>query len=80
MENVEQIISEILVDISGTKKVLKDKDLNLIDSGFLDSMGIVELLTEIEDRFDIEISLEEFAIEKFDTVNKIEKYIEEKLK
>jgi len=80
MENVEQIISEILVDISGTKKVLKNKDLNLIDSGFLDSMGIVELLTEIEDRFNIEISLEEFAIEKFDTVNKIKKYIEEKLK
>ena len=80
MENVEQIISEILVDISGTKKVLKNKDLNLIDSGFLDSMGIVELLTEIEDRFNIEISLEEFAIEKFDTINKIKKYIEEKLK
>lgn len=75
MKNVEKIILDILVEISGTKKVTKDKDANLIECGFLDSMGVVELLTELEETFGIEIPLEEFSLDKFNTINKIVAYI-----
>ena len=76
---IEETVLEILLSVCGTKKALKDKDASLIENGYLDSMGIVELLTEIEDRFDIEIPIEEFDIDSFDTINKIVKYIQAKV-
>ena len=73
--HIEDTVIEILCDICGTKKVSKDKDANLIELGFLDSMGVVELLTELEDRFGIEIPLDDFDVEAFSTINKIESYL-----
>lgn len=75
MMKIEKKVLELLTIICGTKRVQKDLSVNLIQEGYLDSMGIVELLTEIEDEFDVEIPLETFNPDDLCTAEKIIDYI-----
>jgi D-alanine--poly(phosphoribitol) ligase subunit 2 len=43
-------------------------DLDLIDSGLVDSLGIVELILEIEQRFEVSLPPEEIDIEDIRTL------------
>ncbi|VKH96423.1 D-alanyl carrier protein DCP [Streptococcus pneumoniae] len=42
-----------------------------LDAGVLDSMGTVELIVEIENRFDIRVPVTEFGRDDWNTANKI---------
>lgn len=75
MSDLNDKILEMISDICGTKKIKKNPDMNLVEAGYLDSMGLVELLTELEDEFDIEIELDSFDMSKFDTANKIIQFV-----
>lgn len=44
---------------------------DLFDAGVLDSMGTVELIVEIESRFDITVPVSEFGRDDWNTANKI---------
>ncbi|MEY8435832.1 D-alanine--poly(phosphoribitol) ligase subunit DltC [Streptococcus hyointestinalis] len=46
-------------------------DEDLFDAGVLDSMGTVELIVEIESRFDITVPVSEFGRDDWNTANKI---------
>ena len=46
-------------------------DGDLFDAGVLDSMGTVELIVEIENRFDIRVPVTEFGRDDWNTANKI---------
>jgi acyl carrier protein len=46
-------------------------DADLIDSGLLDSLALVELLFALEREFDVRIPLEELDIESFRSVGQI---------
>ena len=45
-----------------------DDDFNIVDSGVLDSIGFIDLITSIEDQFDLEIDLSEVDPDEFTTV------------
>lgn len=47
----------------------------LIDDGILDSFGILSLVSEIEDTFDVEIEPVELVAENFNSAQKIWKMI-----
>ncbi|MFC5630792.1 MULTISPECIES: D-alanine--poly(phosphoribitol) ligase subunit DltC [Streptococcus] len=46
-------------------------DEDLYDAGILDSLGTVELIVVLEDRFDIIVPVSELGREDWNTVNKI---------
>ncbi|HEL2352547.1 TPA: D-alanine--poly(phosphoribitol) ligase subunit DltC [Streptococcus suis] len=46
-------------------------DEDLFDAGVLDSMGTVELIVELESRFNITVPVSEFGREDWNTANKI---------
>ena len=73
--SIEEKTLELLTEVCGTKKIRKNKTIDLIQEGYLDSLGIVELLTEIEDEFEIEIPLETFDPKDFCTAEKIISYV-----
>ena len=50
-------------------------DANLIKTGILDSLALVELLAYIEKEFETEISLDEVGIEDFHSIAKIAEYV-----
>ena len=63
---VIEIIDELFMeDVSD----MMDEDL--FDAGVLDSMATVELIVEIENRFDIRVPVTEFGRDDWNTANKI---------
>ena len=63
---VIEIIDELFMeDVSD----MMDEDL--FDAGVLDSMGTVELIVEIENRFDIRVPVTAFGRDDWNTANKI---------
>ena len=63
---VIEIIEELFMeDVSD----MMDEDL--FDAGVLDSMGTVELIVELENRFDIRVPVSEIGRDDWNTANKI---------
>ena len=63
---VIEIIDELFMeDVSD----MMDEDL--FDAGVLDSMGTVELIVELGNRFDIRVPVSEFGRDDWNTANKI---------
>jgi D-alanine--poly(phosphoribitol) ligase subunit 2 len=46
-------------------------DTDLIESGLLDSLALVEMLFELEQRFGVELALEELEVDSFRTTGRI---------
>ena len=63
---VIEIIDELFMeDVSD----MMDEDI--FDAGVLDSMGTVELIVELENRFGIRVPVSEFGRDDWNTANKI---------
>ena len=54
------------------------EETSLVNSGIIDSMGIVELVTYIEENFDLVIEDDQITTENFESINNILKFISEK--
>lgn len=50
---------------------IEDPDQDVIDSGMLDSLGLIELLVEVEREFGVQLDLEELDIDDFRTSRRI---------
>jgi acyl carrier protein len=50
-------------------------DANLVQTGILDSLALVELLAYIEKEFETEIPLDDVGIEDFHSIAKIAEYV-----
>lgn len=61
-DEVIEILEMIVPDID-----IEDEDMNLAED--LDSMDIIALIAELEDKFDIEITMEEKTEENFENVD-----------
>lgn len=56
-----------------------DEDESLIDNGYIDSTGIIGLVTFIEKTFNIRVYDHEIIPENFNSINSIYAYIDNKL-
>ncbi|HEM3198738.1 TPA: D-alanine--poly(phosphoribitol) ligase subunit DltC [Streptococcus suis 14A] len=65
-ETILNIIEELFME-----DVSEMMDEDLFDTGVLDSMGTVELIVELESRFNITVPVSEFGREDWNTANKI---------
>lgn len=77
---MEEKVLEILESICNTDEVREDMDINLFDNGLLDSLGIIELILEIEKELGIVIQPTEVERKDIDTPNRIIKYLETRVK
>lgn len=66
---VIEILEMICPDID-----VEDEDMNLPED--LDSMDIIALIAELEDKFDIEITMEEKTEENFENIDTLVTMIE----
>ncbi len=73
LETIRKFIqSEIM---HGSVKGSLDPDLNLLEEGILDSLGLQQLITFLEDKYDVAIDDEDLLPENFSTVNSIAQLI-----
>lgn len=75
MNTLETVIN--LFDRLFMEDVSDILDEDLFDAGVLDSLGIVELIVELENIFNIKVPISEFGREDWNTVNKIVAGVEE---
>ena len=68
--DIKSEVIEIIDDLF-MEDVSDMMDEDLFDAGVLDSMGTVELIVEIENRFDIRVPVTEFGRDDWNTANKI---------
>jgi acyl carrier protein len=77
MDNSEKIIA-ILKNVS-KKNSVPAADESLFDSGFLDSFALPDMVGELEREFQIKIPDSDLNPRKFETISRIETYIESSL-
>ena len=65
MEKLIEILNEIHPDVNF------EKEEALVDDGILDSLDIVTLITEINDKFDVSIPAEDIIPENFNSVKSL---------
>ena len=68
-----------LASITRTDEVCRNLDLELFDLGLLDSLGVVEMLVFITDRFGVEVSPAEIEREQWATPRLILEFLDTRL-
>ena len=69
----------ILEQITGTDQVRRNPDLALFDLDILDSLGTVELIVALSEKFGVEISPAEIERQQWASPRKIIAYMEERV-
>ena len=72
----EFVARNLLFDEKGFKY---GDDASFLEEGIIDSMGIIELVSFVEDHFGISVADRELVPDNFDSVSKLEAYIRTKL-
>jgi D-alanine--poly(phosphoribitol) ligase subunit 2 len=79
MTTIADEVLDILEQVTGANQVRRDLDLALFDLDILDSLGTVEVIVALSDKFGIEISPAELEREQWATPRKIIAYMEERV-
>ncbi len=76
----KQAIREFIVEnfLFGEANGLKD-DTSFLEEGIVDSTGILELVTYLEDEFSITVEDEELIPENLDSIDNVANYLQRKM-
>jgi len=80
MADIKQTVREYIVEnfLFGDTDFEFDDNTSFMDSGILDSTGILELITFVESTFGISIDDDEVLPENLDSLNNLEAFIAKK--
>ena len=68
--DTKQGVLDILNALTG-EDLSDQMDENIFDNGLMDSMASVQMLLNLQEKFDIDVPVSEFNREEWDTPNKI---------
>lgn len=66
----EEIIN-IIKNISESDEIINNPEINLLESGLIDSVLFIELVEELEEKFNIEIQLTQVESSTWESLDKI---------
>ena len=80
MSELKQQIREFIVEnfLFGDANGLKD-DSSFLDEGIMDSTGVLELVTFLEEEFSVTVEDEDLIPENLDSINNVTAYLEKKI-
>lgn len=73
-QTILKILNDIRTDVS-----IKDYDTNLFEIGILDSLGIAQFISELEENFSIEVDADDILPENFISIIAVEKLVKKYL-
>jgi len=78
--SVQQVLENYMVEniLFGDGERLRE-DVSLQESGILDSLGFLDIITFVEGEFNIEIDDGEVVPENFDTLRRMSDFVERKV-
>lgn len=77
---MEKKIIEIIEKVSGYEELTNNLEIDLLDNEILDSLAFIELITELENEFDIEIQPTQVDPNVWRSVKEINKLVCELIK
>ena len=72
---MKEKLLQLLAEICDDEVVLEETDVDLFESGLLDSIAYLDLLVEVESRFNIPIAPSEVSKEEINTPEKFAEYV-----
>lgn len=69
MEKYEELARKILSDLCDTDEIFKDYDLDILDTGYLDSFALLDVIVEVEEELKIKVRANDINKEDIRTVN-----------
>ena len=76
---MEEKVLKILYEACDDRVIYTDENVDLFETGLLDSMGFIELLITLEEEFDIEISPTEIRKDELNTPRRLIAFLKSKL-
>ena len=77
-EKIQEFIIKYLSKKGKLPKNINIEEFNYIDTGYVDSMGLLKFVVELEQEFDVEISDNDIILPEFKTIGGLVKIIEDK--
>ncbi len=65
--------------LAGAREGALDNNDSFLDKGIIDSTGILELVSFVEEEFKIEVKDEELVPDNFDSVSRLSDYVTRKI-
>ena len=75
---MKDLIIDIIIKITNYTNLKENIEIDLIQNEILDSLAFIELITELEETFDIEIQPTQIPSDTWRSVEKIVKMVENK--
>jgi len=81
-EEIQKQVSEYLAEnfLFGEEGAVIGGDDSFLEIGLIDSTGILELIQFLEESFGIEVDDEEIIPENLDSIKRVTRYVDSKLK
>ena len=76
-EDIKKQVTEFLKTSTGEDHI--DESENIFESGLVNSLFAIELMTYIEQTFGVKVTIQDLSIERFSSINNIHAFIQEKL-
>lgn len=73
---MEEKVIEIIENLTNYKNLKNDINIDLVENEILDSLAFIQLITVLEDEFDIEIQPTQVTLDTWRNVKNIVKLIE----
>ena len=77
-KKIDKEIENIIFKIIRKKNINKSK--KLISSGVIDSLKVIEIISDLESKFKLKFSDYDLKLKNIDSINSIKKVIKKKLK
>ena len=74
----EDMAIEILETVTGTEGLDEDKELDLFEAGLLDSLAVISIIVQIEEKTGVALQPTDFQREDIASVVAFAKYLEAK--
>lgn len=69
-------VLEMFIEVTGNDEIAEDLDLDLFEAGLLDSLAIIEMLLQIEEKLGIKLQPTDLERDDMSTVNKLTSFLE----
>lgn len=76
--DVRKFVSENF--LFGRQGVVLDPDDSFLEQGLIDSTGVLELVSFLEERFEVRVADDELVPDNLDSINRLIQFVEAKLR
>ena len=82
MSSIETELRKYILDklLFGRAEVALSGDASFLESGIIDSTGVLELVSFLEEQFQVKVEDEDLIPANLDSINAIVRYVEKKRK